>query len=759
MPELPLEKRTVALQGVNGLNKEVAAISEVWKQDRIWCPYLPPPDPAELRITGAEDAWLQRGELVAADLVWLLRLSAHKFWSQIQFDSNLQKNLEGLLQHYPREYDAGPSSELIDKLNNSILHKLFLVLLRLCTYKESATDFFSPEYYGDLIYHKFIIDLPKIIDMCALFRSCNEEILAKMIGNVFKVQPKYMEDLLITGETLCKAFENANEQYQSLSMSLPSAGNLDGFIDLVGFVIDISSSTYSLLDVFPAASSSLHIIAFETRLATFYHSTIVELQQMLDKYIAANIISNQDAVRVCRLIQLSRHRSILAFRSIIQTTCLDHILQNQQAAAAGGHVNLNAILEDFLAIYTTVLQERTFLLDYNAKFSIREDFELFEQSEAVTVDPTRKHYILDALCASTAHEEFVDPHPGGRGEKEKPSSALGAEATSKPSAAGPGSMRPSIEVDSMISNVRDMLPYLGEGFVLKCLEHYQYKVEEVVNAILECNLAPHLAEMDQNLPREEKEKEAAAVSEPRSVYDYDEFDINTRDDIDMSRIHRGKKNKIGDANKFLDDKSDIHGMRDRFSKLGLVSDIEVLVGSEGEYEDEYDDTYDEVNVGAEEPDSRDDGVQGRKFVLPVALGGGKIARNQKNYNDDDEDEDDDEEVTPGGKKMNFARNPEEMRAEADRRRQEKMNRNTKKQGGHQQQPAASKQGQQAGGGKPGPQHQAGGAGVVPPHRDVVGRAKGQGQDKQVLINRARKNQNKNKGQRVGADRKQAKGMF
>ena len=41
-------------------------------------------------------------------------------------------------------------------------------------------------------------------------------------------------------------------------------------------------------------------------------------------------------------------------------------------------------------------------------------------------------------------------------------------------------MRPSIEVDSMISNVRDMLPYLGEGFVLKCLEHYQYKASEII---------------------------------------------------------------------------------------------------------------------------------------------------------------------------------------------------------------------------------------------------------------------------------------
>ena len=33
---------------------------------------------------------MQRGELVSADLVWLLRLPAHKFWSQIQFDANLQ---------------------------------------------------------------------------------------------------------------------------------------------------------------------------------------------------------------------------------------------------------------------------------------------------------------------------------------------------------------------------------------------------------------------------------------------------------------------------------------------------------------------------------------------------------------------------------------------------------------------------------------------------------------------------------------------
>ena len=35
---------------------------------------------------------------------------------------------------------------------------------------------------------------------------------------------------------------------------------------------------------------------------------------------------------------------------------------------------------------------------------------------------------------------------------------------------------PGAAVDSMISSVRDMLPFLGEGFVEKCLAHYNFKV-------------------------------------------------------------------------------------------------------------------------------------------------------------------------------------------------------------------------------------------------------------------------------------------
>jgi activating signal cointegrator complex subunit 2 len=79
--------------------------------------------------------------------------------------------------------------------------------------------------------------------------------------------------------------------------------------------------------------------------------------------------------------------------------------------------------------------------------------------------------------------------------------------------------------------------------------------------------------------------------------------------------------------------------------------------------------------------------------------------------------------------MNFARNPEEVRAESERRWNSKM--------------AAR------GGGRTGP----------PPNRDVVGRAKGQGQDANVLRNRLKKTENKGKHIRNMADKKMSKGMF
>lgn len=58
-----------------------------------------------------------------------------------------------------------------------------------------------------------------------------------------------------------------------------------------------------------------------------------------------------------------------------------------------------------------------------------------------------------------------------------------------------------MELDSLISQVKDLLPDLGEGFILACLEEYSYNAEHVINNILEDKLVPYLDKLDRTMQR------------------------------------------------------------------------------------------------------------------------------------------------------------------------------------------------------------------------------------------------------------------
>lgn len=58
-----------------------------------------------------------------------------------------------------------------------------------------------------------------------------------------------------------------------------------------------------------------------------------------------------------------------------------------------------------------------------------------------------------------------------------------------------------MELDSLISQVKDLLPDLGEGFILACLEEHSYNVEQVINNILEDRLVPLLDKLERTMPR------------------------------------------------------------------------------------------------------------------------------------------------------------------------------------------------------------------------------------------------------------------
>lgn len=174
-----------------------------------------------------------------------------------------------------------------------------------------------------------------------------------------------------------------------------------------------------------------------------------------------------------------------------------------------------------------------------------------------------------------------------------------------------------------ISQIHDLFPDLGDGFIEACLEATKDDVELVIMQLLEDTLPESVAKLDRSMESKllksaqvtvaqlsHLESEAAAqdseieqsiqegesiLKTRRNIYDNDEFDIFAHRKVDTSKVYAGKKDK-GNADKLLDDKSFIQA--EKKNVLQRVVDM---------YDDDYDDTYDDINDAGTMPDRGEGG--------------------------------------------------------------------------------------------------------------------------------------------------------
>ena len=712
MDEGPLENRKLNIS-VNGIGRLLPALHAEWMMTKEWVTYSPPPDPdTDLHLPGAKEAWTQHCQLVEDDLLSLQTAPYNVFWSQQLFDRSLRRTISTLLKRLPRPFDLDaeyPDGDIQGWMNR-ITDILFRIIVRMSTYKENNRDFMTPEYFGRVVYDNFLFDMPRILDFCSLYYHGNKNLVEKVLASLFKHQPKYLEDLKSVSISVMEAFSAVSHKvvdFLAISRQEIGSGTRE-FEDLVIYAADLSYSLAALFQAHPQCSKHFghrDDLEFTVQLAGFYHQALHQVHdQLCDDLNLGNVDSSLVESLLSRIL-LAKSKVLLIVRTTVMTCILTPLIENSISANAG----TRARDEDFLHLYTGYLSEPSFFADYLAMFPLDDDIEVFKQRH-VSIDTMRIQYLKNGL------------------EIPKASSFMAASADVPATAAAMPEMKEATICDdqnqdlSSFTHIISLFPQLGKGFVSLCLEYFDRDAEKVINALLEDNLPPHLMSLDRTMPERQQKSEVQIpdVVSTESKNDDDDSLAAVIGDFNINQLHRGKKKIAKNANALLDDKSDLAMMKDRFAELSIVHDDIYLPVEDAEYDDEYDDTYDDTIVGQAEPDGLE---LGREFVLPRALGGGHIsAQSNQKLDDDDDDEAGDE-----GAKMNFVRNPAEIREEAERRRQSKQSHMKKK--GYDQ------------------------------PRDVVGKAKGQGQDKQVLVNRARKNANKNKNHRALADRKQSKGMF
>jgi activating signal cointegrator complex subunit 2 len=159
---------------------------------------------------------------------------------------------------------------------------------------------------------------------------------------------------------------------------------------------------------------------------------------------------------------------------------------------------------------------------------------------------------------------------------------------------------------SLVSQVQDLFPDLGSGFILRLLNEYGEDTEQVTAHLLDDSLPPHLQSLDRseqapvfNMNEQQAIDHLAPSSTPplpdidlperRNMYDNDELD---RLEFDTSRLHIGKKEKTVTS--------------DPSNKAAILSALAAFDSDD----DERDDTYDAEDVGGTIDAAHPDGEPG-----------------------------------------------------------------------------------------------------------------------------------------------------
>ncbi|XP_036132203.1 activating signal cointegrator 1 complex subunit 2 isoform X2 [Molossus molossus] len=683
MPALPLDQLQITHKDLKtGKLRTSPALHPEQKADRYFVLYKPPPKD---NIPALVEEYLERATFVANDLDWLLALPHDKFWCQVIFDETLQKCLDSYLHYVPRKFDewVAPAPEVVD-MQKRLHRSVFLTFLRMSTHKESKDHFISPSAFGEILYNNFLFDIPKILDLCVLFGKGNSSLLKKMIGNIFIQQPSYYNDLDETMPTILQVFSNIlqhsglqRDGTSSIPQKLEERGRLTPsdmplleLKDIVLYLCDTCTTLWAFLEIFPLACQTFQKHDFCYRLASFYEIAIPELESAIKK---RRLEDSKLLGDLWQRLSHSRKKLLEIFHILLNQICLLPVPENSCD-------NIQGFVEEFLQIFSSLLQEKRFLRDYDALFPVANDVSLLQQASSV-LDETRTAYILQAIESAwegvdrrkpTEAKEppvakdlngvvvTVEPVSGPSSHLEE-EECLGAAAALGPTVCG-------VELDSLISQVKDLLPDLGEGFILACLEHYGYDPEQVINNILEERLAPALSQLDRSLDRQVKPDPTPLLTSRHNVFQNDEFDVFSRDSVDLSRVHKGRR-KEENTRSLVNDKREVVAQRQRYEQYSVVVEEVPLQPGESlsyrgdDYEDEYDDTYDGNQVGANDADSDDELISRRPFTIPQVLRT-KVPREGQEEDDDDEEEAEDEAPKPD----HFVQDPAVLREKAEARR-------------------------------------------------------------------------------------------
>ncbi|KAJ1385474.1 Ubiquitin system component Cue [Sesbania bispinosa] len=578
---------------------------------------------------GAEDGGLDPLEsqrvvdLLNSELSRLLKLKPKEFWRQVAADTSLHEVLDSYLQFRSRWYDFPHrgakgivAGVIVGELDLS--RRVFMVLYRISSNKDPGAqpaDTLSSRDHGVLLQEKKLLELPKLLDICPIYYHENEELTRLLVRNAFSAQPWIHNNLTTVISHFMGIVSTMHERCSSSLEVLFSSGSPDchnatflqaDLLEVMDFIndaivsMDAFASAYEPAVVFFSCPVEMSYGNEEllSLLARLHDSLIPSLQKGFHIIFADKQDGAMSNILVClkmlrmRLVKFGwqlLHFCYLSDEVFSDSIPLPAATKMFPANVEDPVIRADILVQTFREInsvssrFQEIHQKETFLQNVERNFNILSRIERLKDSGWIFIDDEQSQYISGILSSL-------------KGINKEPHSAMIPVRSQTLQMDEDAAI-----IESKISQIRDLFPDYGKGFLAACLEIYDQNTEEVIQRILEGTLHKDLQCLETSL-----ETVPQSLAKSTTVNRNDKGKGKLIDSMSVSsntEVVSGKQDKEG----LLMSSSAPLGKFMRKSKADLP-DVSILDRKDEkntsktamllqyEYDDEYDDSFDDLGL-------------------------------------------------------------------------------------------------------------------------------------------------------------------
>lgn len=490
--------------------------------------YYLPQDEAVAAGFGAEDGGLDALEsqkvvdLLNSQLSRLLKLKPKDFWSQVASDTSLHEFLNSFLQFRSRWYDfphRGARGIVAGVIfgEHDLSRRVFMILYRMSSNRDPGArpaDTLSSKDHEVLLQEKKLLDLPKLFDICAIYSHENAELTRLLVKNALHAQPWLHDNLAAVTSHFMVIVSTMHERCSSSLEVLFASGSLDDhnatllktdLLEVMDFINDAIVSMDAFVSAYEQAAllfsspvemryGNEEMLSF---LARLHDSLIPSMQKGFHIIFAgkqddtvSNIVVSLKMLRM-RLVKFGwqlLHLCYLSDDVFLDSIPLPAATKMFPANVEDPVIRADILVQTFREINSVSLsfqeihKKETFLQGVERNFNISSRIEGLQHNGWIFVEDEQLKYISGILSSL---KETINREPYSA-KISVPNQTMQTDED-------------AAVLESKISQIRDLFPDYGKGFLSACLEVYDHNPEEVIQRILEGTLHNDLKCLDTSL--------------------------------------------------------------------------------------------------------------------------------------------------------------------------------------------------------------------------------------------------------------------